>query len=312
MAQVLRIPLGTVPQESAQTSTDLRNAALRGSPEDRANFVQRVTVPIPQYRQGLDILQSLLDDTGNLDDPGGAWIFGNSGEGKSVICRDLVARNQSEEFARELMMPVLLTRMEQKTTAHALLVRLLNTLGYPFTSAKNAFVLAEILANALRQRGVKLVLFDEAQEAGEGMGTGRPREIANVLKIVKDGSGVAFAFVGVERGLRRFAELGDQLTTRITVEHTLRPLNYDATFIGILRSFDQGLPTLTLSGLDNPSIAKPIHTASKGNFRRLRKLLSYSVLTSARQDAQSISREHLHQAYYRVFGTGPNPFDPLQ
>lgn len=239
-------------------------------------------------------------------------MYGNSGEGKSVICRDLVAQNQPEELARDLMMPVLLVRMEQKTTGRALLVRMLKILGYPFTDTKNAFVLADILAKALKQRGVKLVLFDEGQEAGEGMGTGRPKEIANLLKIVKDESGVAFAFVGVERGLRRFAELGDQLATRITVEHKLSPLIYDATFIGVLRSFDQGLPTPTLSGLDDPNIAKLIHTASQGNFRRLRKLLAYSVLVSARQDAQSISGEHLRQAYYRVFGTGPNPFDALR
>lgn len=307
-AQIVRMPSEPALTAVTAASSDRRDAALHGSAEDRYNYVEGIVVPIPQYSQAMEILQALFDATGSLDDPGGARIYGDSGTGKSVICKSFSGKYPPEQTPRGVILPVLLLEMEQKVTAYSFLAGLLRKLGYPFSSGKNSYALADILAEGLRQRGVKLLLMDEAQESGEGRGEGRPKEIANTLKRVLDKSHVAQAFIGTEKGLKRFFMLGDQLATRVTNEHTLQPLQFDAQFIGILRSFDRALPTLAPSGLDTPEVAKGIHAASHGNFRRLRKLLAFAVLVSTQQGSQSISREHLRDACYRAFGTGPNPF----
>lgn len=304
----MRMPSEAGSTAATMAAAERREAALRGSAEDRYNYVEEIVVPIPQFSQAMDMLQTLFNATGLLDDPGGAIIYGDSGTGKSVICKKFASKHPTEQTPRGPTLPVLLLEMEQKVTAYSFLAGLLRKLGYPFSSGKNSYELADILAEGLRQRGVKLLLIDEAQESGEGRGEERPKEIANSLKRILDKSRVAQAFVGTHKGLRRFFTLGDQLATRVTVEHTLQPLQFDAQFIGILRSFDQALPTPAPSGLDAPEIAKGIHSASLGNFRRLRKLLAFAVLISAQQGGQSISREHLREAGYRAFGTGPNPF----
>lgn len=285
-----------------------RESALNGSPDDCYNYVQKILIPIPQYTQGMEFLQSLLDATGRLHDPNGIAIMGESGTGKSVLCNAFAKKYPVIGADEGYSQPVLLVEMEQKIGPRSLLAALLRSLGYPFTHGQVATDLVPLLAEGLRTRGVKLVLFDEGQESGEGQGKERPKEIGNVLKRVFDKSGVAQAYAGTPRGLERFLELSDQLATRISIRHHLRNFEFDAQFIGILKSFEQALPTRVASELAVERIAEAIHKAGGGNFRKLRKLLAGAVWLCATENAPSITRDHLRSAYVRTFGTGPNPF----
>lgn len=308
-SRVLALAPQAAPKEEDDKLAHLtRESALNGSPEDCYNYVQKILIPIPQHTQGMDLLQSLFDATGRLSDPNGIAIMGESGTGKSVLCSAFAKKYPIVGSDEGCSQPVLLVEMEQKIGPKSLLAALLSSLGYPFSHGQAAADLVSLLAIGLRTRGVKLVIFDEGQEGGEGQGKERPKEIGNVLKRVFDKSGVAQAYAGTPRGLERFLDLADQLATRITIRHHLRGFGFDAEFIGILKSFEQALPTREASELAVERIAESIHKACESNFRKLRKLLASAVWLCATDNAPSITNDHLRLAYVRTFGTGPNPF----
>lgn len=308
-SRVLALAPHTAPKEEDDKLAHLtRENALNGSPDDCYNYVEKILIPIPQYTQGMEFLQSLLDATGRLHDPNGIAIMGESGAGKSVLCNAFAKKYPIIGADEGCSQPVLLVEMEQKIGPRALLAALLKKLGYPFTHGQDAGDLVPLLAKGLHTRGVKLVLFDEGQEGGEGQGKERPKEIGNVLKRAFDKSKVAQAYAGTPKGLERFLELADQLETRLTIRHYLRNFEFDVQFVGILKSFEQALPTREASELAMERTAEAIHTACKGNFRKLRKLLASAVWLCATDNAPSITSDHLRLAYVRTFGSGPNPF----
>lgn len=283
-----------------------RLEAMEGSPEDKCNFIANIVIPDRQHREGLEILTNLITATGLLDDPGGARIFGESGSGKSVLRKTIQKRYPKSKDGK--LIPVLSIEMEQKTTAHAFLVGLVRKLGYPFVGRKTAFELIDILAEALLSYQVKLILFDESQESGEGRGTERPKEIGNVMKRLYDKSHIAQAYLGIPKGLGRYFELGDQLSTRITIEHTMKDFDFGSEFLGVLKSYDDAFPLAERSGLSEVSLAQKVHRATQGNWRRLSKLLSMAVLIAATENSPAVEISHFVRAHVRVFGTGANPF----
>ena len=67
------------------------------------------------------------------------------------------------------------------------------------------------------------------------------------------------------------------------------------------------------AGVINRALARPLHTASKGNLRALKKLLMYACMYAADRKDAVVIREDFIQAFEDANGSAPdrlNPFAP--
>ena len=64
---------------------ELRAAAMRGSPEQRADYARSVSIEVPGYRMALRFMDGLLEKANRSKYPGGLWIVGDGGQGKTFV-----------------------------------------------------------------------------------------------------------------------------------------------------------------------------------------------------------------------------------
>jgi len=287
------------------TPAELREQALKGTPQERAEFVRTITVPHPQFAEGLNILEETLSRS-SIPDPGGVRIVGASGLGKSFICRHFLQKHPTIIGDDSVSIPILFIQLEASLSGLDLVRRLLVALGFPFSQGKNRVDLSDLVSEGMRTRNVQFLLIDEAQEFAEGRGESRASVIGNTLKRIYDNTDIPQGFLGTPL-LDRFFHICDQLASRISAEHRLVPFEFDATFYGVLDAFDEALPLERRSFLSE-RYAHPIYQCTKGNMRALRRLLSAAVLAASIENASALRKTDLIAAFRQVFGTGSHPF----
>jgi len=285
---------------------EIRQSTINLTPDKRKEYVSTITIPYPKFTQAIDLMESYYHQSGHKD-PGGVCIYGDSGMGKSYIVTHFMMKHESIVSDEKTTIPILYLKLNAAMAPSDLLKALLTILGNPFTQNKSNTELTEDLTEGIKQREVKVIVFDEANAFGEGTGNSRPAFIGNALKRVHDDTGVPQIYLGVDKDLKRFFSLAQQLEERITSIHELTPFEYDNNFIGFLKAFDCALPMLNQANLAE-NYSKKIHTATNGNLRKIRRLLAYAVLYAASDNAPALTDKYFTQAYLHVFGTGENPF----
>lgn len=296
---------GVLPSGNGLTADELRRIAINGTPTQRAEFIRTITIPYPQFADGLNVLEEAFNRAHTID-PGGVRIVGPSGMGKSFICRHFLQKHPTIITDDEVTIPVLYLQLEASLSALDLVRRLLFALGFPFRSDKNRVDLTDLVAEGMSLRKVQFILIDEAQEFAEGRGEARPIVIGNTMKRLYDKTGKPHGYLGTQL-LERFFTICDQLAGRITTHHQLVPLAYDKTFFCVLNDFDHAIPMPRKAGLSE-QYSEAIYQSTNGNLRALRRLLSAAVMVAATEEAHALKKEHFANAHRQVFGTGHNPF----
>jgi hypothetical protein len=296
---------GRVTDAKMLTPNERRKIALNGTPLQRAEFIKTITIPYPQFMDGLNLLEDAFNRSHSID-PGGVRIIGASGLGKSFICQHFLQSHPTSITDDQVTIPVLYLQLEASLSALDLVRRMLIALGFPFRTNKNRVDLTDLLAEGMEHRHVAFVLIDEAQEFAEGRGESRASVIGNTLKRIYDKTGRPHGYMGTEL-LERFFAINGQLAGRIAACHKLAPLAYDDIYFGVLKAFDEALPMQEVSDLC-AVFAEPIYQSTNGNLRALRRLLSASVICASHDEAKQLTWRHFAVAYQQVFGTGLNPF----
>jgi len=285
----------------------LRKNILMQSPKKRKDFVKSViTIPTPQFTAGIDLIRSYYDMSGQPD-CGGVRVYGESGSGKSYLATYFLGLHPQISNEFEVTLPILYIKLSDSMAIRPFLRRILAELGYRFSVTSDVEELTNIVISALLTLSVKLIIFDEAQEFGEGRGDARPSRIGNKLKIIHDATNIPQIYFGVQPKLERFFNLAEQLGERITAIHNLRPMNNDADFLGLLKAYDKSLP------MEEPAylaerFGNQIYVATNGNFRRVRRLLAHAVLLASMNSDKSINQKHLFDSCEYNFGKENNPF----
>lgn len=304
-------PVTTAP---VLTPRQERDRVMTGTPEDRAKYVLEVPIAFDEYRRANRYLESLLARSKSSSKPGGLWIIGEGGRGKSFILQRLLMRLKPVEGDHSRQCPVLFLTFEACPKISEVYVRLLLQLGQDPRSLGRMTLpeLRDTLHDAVEAAGVLLIAFDEAQHlwvrksnrSGDAGGT-----LGAALKRLYDHLGVAFVFIGTPplNEIRR----QDEQTTRWPGLTFLKAFSFDQEFLGVLAALDECMPMPERANLATPKLAQAIFDSCRGSFRLLKMLLAEAVRIASQKGKKSVSRAHLAEAHFLVHCSEATPFGPV-
>ncbi|MBS4018218.1 MAG: TniB family NTP-binding protein [Dechloromonas sp.] len=292
-----------------------RARAMAGTPADRAQYVLDVPIAFDEYRRANKYIDALLARAKVAKKPGGLWIIGEGGRGKSFILERLLKRLKPIEGDHRRLCPVLYLTFEARPNIGEIYIRLLMQLGQDPRSLKglNLKELRDTLRDAVQTAGVLLIAFDEAQhlwvlasKKGKGDAGGA---LGATLKRLYETLGVAFIFVGTPPldEIRR----QDEQTTRWPGLSFLKAFSFNEEFLGILSTLDECLPMPEKANLIDSKLSKAIFDSCRGSFRLLKMLLAEAVRSASQKGKPRISLEHLAEAHFLVHCSEETPFGPV-
>lgn len=299
----------------AKTPEKIRQEMMSKKPEDRAEYTRSVAIRVDHYRHSLDYIDNLINRSARSSRPGGVWVIGDGGVGKSFILDAIHRCYPPTETDYYRNCPVLSLAFDSRPAESDILLTLLLQLGqHPDTiTYKRNSDLVAILLDALAACKTQAILFDEAQHLWLNTRAYRIADrvggrLGDFLKRLYDDSGLAFVFAGTS-GLEDLLDKDTQARTRWSGRLKLTPFQFDNYFVGVLNALDEALPMENSSGLGTPKFAEPIFKSSQGNFRLLKNLIAEAVYIAASDKSPKILQEHLARAHFLTFGIGENPFN---
>lgn len=290
-----------------------RQNVLNGTAAEKFAFMENVTVPINSFQNARDFIDALLMRTKRSKRPGGLWIIGEGGVGKSFILADLMSRYPTIDTDVARITPVLGISFEERPSVSSILIELLIQLGQDpqLIHYRRNSDLQRMLIEALKSCGTMVIFFDEAHHIWLTARTRKNADrlggvLGDFLKQLYDKTNVAFIFCGTP-GLVEIFKEDAQANTRWSGTLLLKPFNFDSVFIGLLRSLDAAAPLRELCMLAE-NYGEKLYKSTRGNFRLLKRLLAEAVYIAATRNADKLSLEHLAEAHFGVFCDQENPF----
>ena len=289
-----------------------REEAMRGSPNQKYQFVQEVTVQIEEFKQAREYIDALLERGKHTSKPGGLWIVGDGGVGKSFLLKDAHQRHPQLDTDIARITPLLTLNFEGIPSISSLLIEMLLQLGQEpeLIRGQTNSELRKMLIDALPACGTSGVLFDESQHFW--LRTKRTADrnagaFGEYLKELYDDTSLAFIFTGTP-GLRDVFENDNQVYTRWSGLLNLEPFKFGDQFFGVLAALDQAIPLPEPAGLTNPKLAEKLFASTKGNFRLIKRMLAEAVLLADKDGAESLDLHYLAKAHFLIFCSRENPF----
>lgn len=289
-------------------------AALSGTPADRSEFTRTISISVDSYRQTNQFIDNLIERSKRTKRPGGLWILGDGGVGKSFILDAVYDRYEPTETQTHRYCPVLSLSFASRPAESDILLSLLIQLGQDPTTIRyqNNADLQAIVLDGLVQCGSLAFLFDEAHHLFINVHAKRNMDRlggrnGDFIKRLYDESGMACIFAGT-MGLAEFIASDTQAKTRWSGTIRLQHFANDAKFRGLLQAIDSALPMPALSGLATEEFAGKLYVASQGNFRLLKSLLAEAVFIASSEGSQNLTLAHLARAHFLCFCTEETPF----
>ena len=106
-----------------------RARAMAGTPDERAQYVMDVPIAFDDYRRANKYIDALLARAKVAKKPGGLWIIGEGGRGKSFILERLLKRLKPIEGDHRRLCPVLYLTFEARPNIGEIYIRLLMQLA---------------------------------------------------------------------------------------------------------------------------------------------------------------------------------------
>lgn len=306
-----------VAKEPVLSPQQLRAQAMAGTPKDRQIFSLSVRIDVEGFRLASIFMERLLDSARRTKSPGGLWLLGEGGSGKTFALTSFAERHPHVTQGVIQTCEVLRLPFEGRPAESDIWLGILLQLGQnpdALLRLSNK-KLKSLVYEATEQATVRVILFDEAQHlfiSSSASGGKRSKDrlggpLADVLKRFYDKSGVAYVFAGTP-GLRDYVERDPQVNTRWPAVRLLEEFQYDEKFIGALAVLDVALPMEEPAGLSEPELSKQIFASSQGNFRLLKNFLAKAVFIAASAGSKSIERKHFQQGHFETYCEERTPY----
>lgn len=229
---------------------DVRKWIKRQNDKERSH-IDIQFIETPTARKGLELIK-LAHEGGDIN-----VLYGEAGLGKTMILKAYTAQNSN----------VLLIEADPGYTAKVLLEELCNQLNV--TARGNLHELIEACVMKLRQSG-RLIIIDEAELL--------PYRALEVLRRIHDRTGVGIVLAGMPRliinlkGRRgELVQLYSRVAFALNLGNALSKNDLDTIALSVIDDVDE-------------STRNAFYAASKGNARRLSKLLKGAVRLSRIND----------------------------
>lgn len=276
---------------------------------------ERVHVLFPEFARGLEALDRIYQLSGQLVTPQGAVIQGPPGSCKTTLAKYFVkSLPQSNLF--EIGFGAILMRLRANPTQGLVVSMLLAAVKYPFTEVRKnrVYTMRDIAYEALRQKGTRLVIVDQAHCLATQIRPKRSDVIetaaSDALLEMMDEARVGLVLL-VDSNFKNLESIDPALADRVSVRLSLSHFADGPTWRGFVDVYVNKFQAIDLSVLTTEEGSKSTYAATEGNRRSFRRLITEGILIAAEAKSKTMTPAHLSLAFERTRGEGstkPNPY----
>lgn len=272
-------------------------------------------VPHPAVEKVLSALDRSVQLAESLSMVQGIRIVGPTGSGKTSVVRyfqdSLRPCGSTEESTRTLYV-----RLQEQPSVPRMISTLLHACRYPFSqvSNRNGGIKRDLLIEALQHRGTVLLIVDEAHYLCQQRRGRSPDRIGTLatdfLRELADEVPLVLALVG-ETTLHRLEELDSHLAARAPVAVALENFSpTDRNWLSTVMTLFNVCPDVRFNQLINQAEMQRIHSATVGNMRQLKWLLSEAVMVAADSNQPEVRSQDMLIAFERIKGNSSGLSNP--
>lgn len=274
--------------------------------EAAIDYVKRIFINNPQISDIFDDISDCREFSDGIHEPDCMIVVGDTGSGKTTLIGKYLAKNPRSEKKDGSVIPILSTSLPPNATPITASEQLLSDLGDPlaFSRGNDPVKIAKEMSDLMKSCGVELIIIDEFQHMIDRKNRQILHSAADWLKMLIVRSKIPVVLFGMPYSMV-ILEANNQLAGRFELQHTLEPFRLDSkdnlshykTFLTML---DQALPFEESSDLASPDMIKRLYAFSRGNLRRIRKLVNRSTRIALRDNSNKILLEHFAKAAPKV------------
>ncbi|MGX5651872.1 TniB family NTP-binding protein [Hydrogenophaga borbori] len=276
-----------------------------------ANEILDTVVPHTEFANSLQGALKIVQWMQEFRMPGGVLLLADAGMGKTLFLQVLKRTLSAQAPPLKTTRPVLEISLDSAADVHQVAAKLLLALGYEMLPMRPTLLnMTDLVDKAIERLRPTVMFIDEGQHVCEGNRQNIARTLTDWLKVRMDKHNLPVIMVGTPT-LEGISEINPQFVSRVSLRYFLNAFAFDDEWRGVLGSIAQTVTTLDLEGLSTTGLSRLTHEATRGNLRRLKKLLVFSCVRAIGCGAQALKLEHLAEGYVEAFGgapDGPNPF----
>lgn len=279
-------------------------AALRAG-----NAVLMVVVEHTDFMRVFHSCIDLINTLRNLKMPSGILIQAEPGMGKSLLLQKIKAHmTRSAGMSREDTL--LEVSLDSAVDTHKLASAMTLALGYPALPSRPSLDgMNQMVDRGLERKRPLALLLDEMQHVCEGNRDITARAVTDWLKVRMDRYNLPVIGAGT-RALERLQSINPQFTSRASSTFVLSPFEFGEPWRQLLGGFSAQITEVDLDIINGP-LARPLHTASNGNLRTLKRLLAYASMHAADRTGSRVSIDDFVRAYEDTKGNTPDRVNPF-
>ncbi|WP_211473231.1 TniB family NTP-binding protein [Collimonas humicola] len=244
-------------------------------------------------------------------------VLGESGTGKTTLCRAIAAKYPRTVLTERDIVPVLHVPIPCAATIAGVTEAMLAQLGDPspaFGSISTKTARAIKLARAL---SVELLLFDEAQHIQDRGRLPTQYHVGDWLKTVMDAINVPTALIGLPR-VGQLLQVNEQLRRRFSRRRYLQmgqggETSIEAECLQLFVSLGATLPiSLACGAFGWAEMGQRVYYACDGRVAYVKKLLSGAIRIALDRDLREIGPTVLEEAFTKeVWWEGVGQLNPF-
>lgn len=273
------------------------------------NAVLMVVVEHPDFMRVFHSCIDLIDTLRTLKMPSGILIQAEPGMGKSLLLQKIKAHlTRSAGMSREDSL--LEVSLDSAVDTHKLAAAMTFALGFPALPSRPSLEgMNHMVDRGLERKRPLVLLLDEMQHVCEGNRDITARALTDWLKVRMDRYNLPVIGAGT-RALERLHSINPQFTSRASSTFVLSPFEFGDPWRQLLGGFVEQVSEVNLE-IINGSLAKPLHTATRGNLRSLKRLLTYAAMYAAERHSAIASVQDFIWAFEDTNGSTPDRVNPF-
>ncbi len=283
---------------------------------ERIKLLERIHINFPDLKRISETISYCHQHSKVAAEPECLLITGQTGAGKTTLCRLYAHQYPRRREKESVIAPVLLASIPVPATAKSLATRLLEALGDPMAARGTTVNQTQRVARLIKECGVELVILDEFQHFIDSESNHILLTVANWLKDLLNETNIPMILVGLPYS-DIILQANAQLARRFTMREALEPFKWESAaqqseFKTFLHYLDGLLPLEKRSQLASEEIAFRIYCATAGVIGFVMKLIRRAGFLAISRGSDNIDLDLLAQIYQERFSAGRednlNPF----
>ena len=244
-------------------------------------------------------------------------VLGETGTGKTTLCRDFVTRYPRMVLRDRDVVPVLHVSIPSAATIASVTEAMLAKLGDPAPTAGTVSAKTARAVKLARALSVELLLIDEAQHIQDRGRLPTQYLVGDWLKTVMDELNVPTVLLGLPR-VGQLLQVNEQVRRRFSRRRYLQmgqcgETSIEAECLQLFLSLGDSFPIpIRASNFSWDEMAQRVHYASDGRVAYIKKLLAGAIRLALERELDCIDASVLQEAFNaEVWWEGVEQLNPF-